>query len=100
MRQTSKREVSNMVTQIIGAFYDLSRAIKAKNLRFLPAVFSILSIILILGLTLTIVKQIMHNKNQPAKEEMVLTNMAFYVGLHFWEIIATISCTNLCTFNF
>jgi hypothetical protein len=26
--------------------------------------------------------------------------MAFYVGLHFWEIIATISCTNLCTFNF
>jgi hypothetical protein len=28
-------------------------------------------------------------------EELVLTNMAFYTGLHLWEIIAPISCNSM-----
>jgi len=44
------------------------------------------------GLTLSIT----HNhKGQAQEDELVLTNMAFTSGLHFWEVAATISCRNL-----
>ena len=48
----------------------------------------------ILGLTLSITSH--SHKGQAQEDELVLTNMAFTSGLHFWEVLATISCSNLC----
>ena len=46
------------------------------------------------GLTLSITSH--SHKGQAQEDELVLTNMAFTSGLHFWEVLATISCSNLC----
>jgi len=32
---------------------------------------------------------------QKEEEDLVLTNMAFYTGLHLWEIIAPICCNSM-----
>jgi hypothetical protein len=34
-------------------------------------------------------------KDNPEGEELVLTNMGFYTGLHLWEIICPISCNSM-----
>eukprot|EP00347_Sterkiella_histriomuscorum_P007708 403347869 len=45
------------------------------------------------GLTVRITKT--SSKKYENHEELVLTNMAFNSGLHFWEFIAPISCNNI-----
>lgn len=52
------------------------------------------------GLTLKYHKESSSAKEKGAAnigdaEELVLTNMAFYTGLHLWEIIAPISCNSM-----
>lgn len=52
----------------------------------------------LLGLSLKYHKAGSQNKAEDKQEadELVLTNMAFYTGLHLWEIIAPISCNSIC----
>lgn len=62
--------------------------------------YTILITHLYLGLSLKYHKastsKVDKNQTNPDGEELVLTNMAFYTGLHLWEIIAPISCNSMC----
>lgn len=53
-------------------------------------------LLICVGLTLQITKG-GHSSKNANQEELVLTNMVFYSGLHLWEINAPISCNNICT---
>jgi hypothetical protein len=62
-----------------------------------------LYLIYYLGLTLKYHKTSGNSKDKkvdtsPEGEDLVLTNMAFYTGLHLWEIIAPICCNSLCKY--
>ena len=41
---------------------------------------------------------IMHSpkgEDRQREDELVLTNMSFTSGLHYWEIVASIGCNNI-----
>ena len=96
-----KRVNQSSLWGIVSVFSDSSEATNQRDLKSLQVVSNhIFPYLIYKGLTLRYHKASSpKDKKQDAQkeeEDLVLTNMAFYTGLHLWEIIAPICCNSMC----